>query len=416
MASHSEIQHEFCEESFVLRTTEVHKYHVDCVKNDKQSAVLYGVNGNCTFDALPYFDVTKCFPPDVMHDLLEGVLPLVMKLVICKAHNQKHITISELNDELKNVNIGKNDRRNKPVPLTEKLLGHSKIVGSASQKWCLFRLLPFLMAQHIPSDSPYWHVFLLCSEIVDIVMATKVRKDELAHLKLLIQEFLDKTTEVFGNVLTPKCHYLIHYPRLILMYGPLRPLWCMRYESKHQYFKNIASKCRNFVNITLTLSNRHQMKQCWEFSSDRFLGDFENALSKSISMPFSSLPRDLQNSLKLNQSFEDVQFQDKVLQRVSSLSVNGVKYALEDVFVVGHVHTEAIPSFLKIKYILNIETFWVLCGKLLLPWSYDNHFHAYHVTVDNDWILLSPGNELDHQALDTYFVDDRLYVSLRYSV
>lgn len=128
-------------------------------------------------------------------------------------------------------------------------------------------------------------------------MATKVRKDELAHLELLSQEFLCKTTEVFGNVLTPKCHYLIHYPRLILMNGPLCPLWCMRYESKHQYFKNIASKCRKFVNITATLSNRHQMKQWWEFCTDRFLGDFENALSKSIPVPFSSLPGDLQNTL-----------------------------------------------------------------------------------------------------------------------
>lgn len=77
--------------------------------------------------------------------------------------------------------------------------------------------IAFLMAHRIPPDSPYWHVFLLCSEIVDIVMATKVRKDELAHLNLLVQEFLEKTTEVFGNVLTPKCHYLIHYPRLILI-------------------------------------------------------------------------------------------------------------------------------------------------------------------------------------------------------
>lgn len=109
-------------------------------------------------------------------------------------------------------------------------------------------------------------------------------------------------------------------------------------------------------------------------------------------------------------------FQDKVLQRVSSVSVNGVKYALGDVFVVGHVHCEAIPLFLKIKYILNIEMFWVLCGKLLFPCSFDIHFHAYRVTVDNDWILLNPGNELDHQALDTYLVDDRLFVSLRYSV
>lgn len=62
-----------------------------------------------------------------------------------------------------------------------------------------------------------------------------------------------------------------------------------------------------------------------------------------------------------------MQFQDKVLQRVSTLSVSGVKYGLEDVFVVGHAHAEAIPLFLKIKYILKIEPFWVLCGKLLFP-------------------------------------------------
>ncbi|CAI5674003.1 unnamed protein product [Oreochromis niloticus] len=256
-----------------------------------------------------------------MHDLLEGVIPLVMNLVICKAHREKHITIYEINDELKNVKFGRNDKPNRTVPLTEKMLRNSNIVESASQKWCLFRLLPFLMAHHVPPGTPYWHVFLLCAEIVDLVMATNVRKDELAHLNLLIREFLEMTTEVFGNVLTPKCHYLIHYPRLILMYGPLRPLWCMRYESKHQYFKHIASKCKNFVNITATLSNRHQMKQCWEFSSDRLLVDFEHSLSTSVSVSFSSLPGDLQNALEMNKSFTDVHFQDKVLQRASALSI-----------------------------------------------------------------------------------------------
>jgi len=66
--------------------------------------------------------VTKCLPPDVMHDLLEGVIPLVMKLVICKAHTEKHITINEVNDELKHINLGKNDRQNKPVELSETIL------------------------------------------------------------------------------------------------------------------------------------------------------------------------------------------------------------------------------------------------------------------------------------------------------
>uniref|UniRef100_A0A3P9DS90 Uncharacterized protein n=1 Tax=Maylandia zebra TaxID=106582 RepID=A0A3P9DS90_9CICH len=99
----------------------------------------------------------------------------------------------------------------------------------------------------------------------------------------------------------------------------------------------------------------------------RLLVDFEHSLSTSVSVPFSSLPGDLQNALEMNKSFTDVHFQDKVLQRVSAISVSSVKYELEDVFVVGHVHTEAIPIFFKIKYILNVDTCWVLCGKMLLP-------------------------------------------------
>lgn len=34
--------------------------------------------------------------------------------------------------------------------------------------------------------------------------------------------------------------------------------------------------------LPATLNNRHQMRQCWEFSSDWVLRGFENALSKSI--------------------------------------------------------------------------------------------------------------------------------------
>ncbi len=92
----------------------------------------------------------------------------------------------------------------------------------------LFSLLPFIMGHRIPPGSRYWHVYLLCRDIADIVMAAKVRKDELAFL--LVHAFLSEMTEIFGTVLTPKCHYLLHYPRLLLMYGLLHSLWCMRFE------------------------------------------------------------------------------------------------------------------------------------------------------------------------------------------
>lgn len=46
-----------------------------------------------------------------MHDLLEGVIPLVMKLFFGKAHTEKHITIREINEELKRLSIGQNDKK-----------------------------------------------------------------------------------------------------------------------------------------------------------------------------------------------------------------------------------------------------------------------------------------------------------------
>ncbi len=137
---------------------------------------LVSVNGPSPFEELQYFDVTTALPPDIMHDLLEGEIPLVMKLVIGKAHTEKHITIREINEELQKLCIGQNDKANKSVQLSERLQ-HVGITGSASQKWCLFRLLPFVMAHRVPPDCKYWHVFLLCREITEIVMAPKVRRE-----------------------------------------------------------------------------------------------------------------------------------------------------------------------------------------------------------------------------------------------
>ena len=125
----------------------------------------------------------------------------------------------------------------------------SGISGSAAQKWCLFRLLPFLIAHCIPPNCSNWDVFLLCRDIVDIVTAPKIKRESLSVLNLLVCEFLTKLKDLFGDVITPKSHYMTHYARLIAIYGPLRRVWCMRFEAKHQYFKTVASSCSNVINV-----------------------------------------------------------------------------------------------------------------------------------------------------------------------
>ena len=61
----------------------------------------------------------------------------------------------------------------------------------------------------------------------------------------------------FNKQITPKMHYLIHCPRLILLCGPLVKLWNMHFEGKHKDFKKIA-KNASFKNITLSLAKSEQ--------------------------------------------------------------------------------------------------------------------------------------------------------------
>ena len=51
---------------------------------------------------------------------------------------------------------------------------------------------------------------------------------------------------------------LIHY-----RCGPLSRLWCMRYEAKHSYFKQLARVIGNFKNMPKSLANRHQHYMCY---------------------------------------------------------------------------------------------------------------------------------------------------------
>ena len=49
---------------------------------------------------------------------------------------------------------------------------------------------------------------------------------------------------------------------ILIRCGPLARFWCMRYESKHNYFKEFAHQVWCFKNIPLTLVNHHQRLFC----------------------------------------------------------------------------------------------------------------------------------------------------------
>lgn len=72
--------------------------------------------------------------------------------------------------------------------------------------------------------------------------------------------------------------------------------------------------------------------------------------------------------------------------------------------------------FFQMKYIFNVDTTWVLCGKLIFPKYFSQHFYAYSVKFDQEWTVIQPGAELDFNALDIYTVDGDIFVAMKYCV
>jgi len=70
---------------FYARSAEAHHNHVQSVCNDESLRAACRVrNQTPPFRALKSFNVIDCLPPDCMHDLLEGVMPVIIKLVVDK--------------------------------------------------------------------------------------------------------------------------------------------------------------------------------------------------------------------------------------------------------------------------------------------------------------------------------------------
>ena len=54
-------------------------------------------------------------------------------------------------------------------------------------------------------------------------------------------------------------------------FGQPSRYWCMRYKSKHSYFKSLAHTVKNFKNIAKTLAERHQTRMCYQLFQSQFV-------------------------------------------------------------------------------------------------------------------------------------------------
>ena len=411
MANHDEIGQSFNEEHYHVRSKAVHAYHLEALQSSVANGPIYGVMHRCPLLDVSYFDVTTAFVPDIMHDILEGVIPQLLSMLIRRAVRERKVTLDVLNSRLEETCKNASDR---PNLFSAKLLTPlGKISGSASQKWQLFLVMPQILGRYLDENDESWQVYLLLRHVTDLVFAPVIAKSCLSYLSGLISQFLTCFTSVFGtDAVTPKHHYMIHYPRLISVYGPLRHLWCMRFEAKHQYFKSVISSLGNYINVACTMANRHQMRQCWEFSGSDVLHCEPYPLSKTKVFPISQLPADIRSAVASRLSIE-VDLNDSITT-TDNLKYDHVTYTVGACMLLCTVEAEDVPVYFIVKYILLFCSCWLLCGRLCFCQQFDRDLHAFSVNVDDSWAVVHPGEELDYSMHDFFVVDGTCYVSSKY--
>ncbi|KAK0151755.1 hypothetical protein N1851_006855 [Merluccius polli] len=105
---------------FCLRTKASHDSVVHAVMHgDSQSQC--GVHGDCDLSqSLEYFHTVTGFPPDVLHDLFEGIVPVELALCIGEMIRCKYFTLEYLNRKIMSFPYQHTDKvdRSHPIPKT----------------------------------------------------------------------------------------------------------------------------------------------------------------------------------------------------------------------------------------------------------------------------------------------------------
>ena len=389
-----EQQRVFEEDKARLRTAEKHSTQLADLETrefPQREVAKYGVKARSAFCEIdPCFPVER-LPPDVAHDLLEGVVPYVIALVVDGLIDKHFISLSVLNCRIESFDF---QEANRPQPI-KRVKSTVRVKQTAKESWILLRTLPLIIGDLVPEAECVWRVYLGLCSLVEAVLAPEFCEGDIIFLEDSVSNWLQDLTSVFPAFkLKPKFHFLVHYGTHIRRHGPLRNLWTMRYESKHSQLKTVAMKTKNRINLCKTITDRHQHGLAMQIRETDFMAphevkDFLSTRTRPVIVD-PRLTRDISVRYEVGHA----------------ITYNHVKYRKGDVVLVPG----ASLSFAHIDALIMTETNEVFVAVSQRASIYDQHLNAYELTDAGSQSLLRVDDLLDHHPLRLYIVNGKKLV------
>lgn len=356
-------------------------------------------------DRLNHFHFVSGYPPDILHDLFEGIVPRELALCFQIFTKKKYFNLTVLNDLIRDFPYKGSDKANSPQAIPQSYIVRKTVGGNAHENWALIRLLPLIVGSRVPEGDSAWQVLLTLKDIVELVVAPVHTVESIAYLDFKISEHRDRFLEVFPEQkLIPKHHFLEHYPALIDKYGPLVGVWTMRFEAKHSFFKQVVRHTNSFQNVLLTLATRHQMMMAYHMHGTSDVGKPALCVTKISVMPLDVLHSDIQEALR------EISPLLSSVQLASAVTYNGTRYTVG--MILSYGSTGGLPDFAEIIQIAILDNCVHFIVKLLAAW-YEEHLRSFQL-VDTVKITLLEQQKLgDVYPLAVYSVGGKRFVTLK---
>ena len=288
---------------------------------------------------LRFFNQSDFFtlsPPCISHDIFEGVGMYILKQAINTLSNESSngFNYDILKKTLEEFVLIGNDQASFPSKFPK--LPQS-LRFQANECYYFFRFFLYI-TRNILESHEVVDIIQNFVGIINIIQSYAISENDLVILESRIDAFLQKCVKVFPTMsITVKFHHMIHYPRLIAEFGPLRLCSTINFESHHSFLKKLAHSSKNWKNPAITIGQAYARATAVTNSTDALFGKTEVSAF--------DIDENLQNHQK---------FTGTTVYQVKSAIFNGITYksgGLGGYFSVDMENT----TFNKIDKVFSVE-------------------------------------------------------------
>ena len=271
------------------------------------------------------------------------------------------------------------------------------------------KIFPYIL--NAIKDNVYVQFIRDLIEISHILFAPILFRETLNKLEEMIENHLKQFRQLFpDNNVKQKQHYMVHFSSQIAALGPLTRHMCMRFESKHRFFKKWASKL-NYKNICKSLVDHSKVIESTQnetnymFTHEKELG----SLSEVSHLEYvSSKIRDFLNIDNFNH-----------IITTNWISLYGNKYISKKTCIVTSSY-DGLIVFGLINTIFVVDSSLFCCEyQAYDTLEFNRDLLSYEIAVPNAALateLIDLEKLPDYTAYHTVLINAKMYVLRKYEL